>query len=362
MTEEMTQEETKNSDKDSKLVKPADRPGKNNNNRNRFAGIILFLIIITIGGIAGYYYWNYLNTRISTDDAYVRGHIHMISSRIDGTVRDIYVKDNAKVKKDDLLVKLDPDEYEVKVEKAKASLAVSRQEINRRYAAVATAKSRIELSKAKLELAKIELERQKTLFEKAIVAREKYDLALTNYNVAVAQVRADEDELKQELALVSPDKNEAIIREKIADLKKAELDLEYTSIYSPADGFITRKSVEVGNRLSEGQPVFAVVTLKDTWVEANFKEIQVEKIKPGMKTEIEIDTFPGKKFKGRVESIMAGTGGAFAILPPENATGNWVKVVQRIPVKIIIDKGEDPNNILRVGMSCIITIPLPKKN
>ncbi|KKQ78441.1 MAG: Secretion protein HlyD family protein [Parcubacteria group bacterium GW2011_GWC2_38_7] len=355
MTEEMTQEETKNSDKDSKPVKPADRPGKNNNNRNRLTGIILFLIILTIGGFAGYYYWNYLSTHITTDDAYVRGHIYMISSRVKGTVREIYVKDNAKVKKDDLLVKLDPDEYTVKVEKAKASLAVASQEINRRYAAVATAKSRLELSKAKLELAKIELERQKTLFEKAIVAREKYDLASTNYNVAVAQVRANEDELKQALALVS-------IREKNADLKKAELDLEYTSIYSPADGYITRKSVEVGNRLSEGQPVFAVVTLKDTWIEANFKEIQVEKIKPGMKTEIEIDTFPGKKFKGHVESIMAGTGGAFAILPPENATGNWVKVVQRIPVKIIIDKGEDPNDILRVGMSCIITIPLPEKN
>ncbi|OGP64770.1 MAG: hypothetical protein A3K22_00085 [Deltaproteobacteria bacterium RBG_16_42_7] len=358
----MTQEETKNSDKNSEPEKPGAAPKKNNNNRNRLAGIILLLIIITIGGIAGYYYWNYLRTHITTDDAYVRGHIHMISSRIKGTVKEVYVKDNAKVKKGDLLVKIDPDEYAVKVEKAKASLAVSRQEINRRYAAVATAKSRLQLAKAKLERAKIELERQKTLFEKAIVAREKYDLASTNYNVAVSQVRANEDELKQALALVSPDKNEAIIREKNADLKKAELDLEYTSIYSPADGYITRKSVEGGNRLSEGQPIFAVVPLHDIWVEANFKEIQIEKIKPGMKTEIEIDTFPGKKFEGRVESIMAGTGGAFAILPPENATGNWVKVVQRIPVKIIIDKGEDPNDILRVGMSCIITIPLPEKN
>ena len=362
MTEGMTQEETKNSDKNSEPEKPGAAPKKNNNNRNRLAGIILLLIIITIGGIAGYYYWNYLRTHITTDDAYVRGHIHMISSRIKGTVKEVYVKDNAKVKKGDLLVKIDPDEYAVKVEKAKASLAVSRQEINRRYAAVATAKSRLQLAKSKLELAKIELERAKTLFEKAVVAREKYDLAITNYDVAVSQVRANEDELKQALALVSPDKNEAIIREKNADLKKAELDLEYTSIYSPADGYITRKSVEGGNRLSEGQPIFAVVPLHDIWVEANFKEIQIEKIKPGMETEIEVDTFPGKKFKGNVESIMAGTGGAFAILPPENATGNWVKVVQRIPVKIIIDKGEDPNDILRVGMSCIITIPLPEKN
>ena len=331
---------------------------KNNNSRNRMTGIILLLIICIICGIAGYFYWKYLSTNIITDNAYIKGHMHMVSSKIDGTVKEVYIKENMKVKVGDLLVKIDPSDFETTVEKAKASLELAKQEVKRRYAAVEAAKANVELSRANLALSKINLERAKTLFEKGVSPKEKYDEALTNHLVASAKLKADEEDLKEKQAVVSPENDEALIREKAAQLSQEELNLEYTSIYAPAEGFITRKNIEVGNRVSEGQPLFAIVPLDDIWIEANFKEIQIEKIKPGMKAKIEIDTFPDKKFSGYVESIMAGTGGAFSILPPENATGNWVKVVQRIPVKIVFDKGQHPNNIFRVGMSCVVSIPL----
>lgn len=331
---------------------------KNNNSRNRITGLTLLIIICIVGGIAAYFYWKYLSSNIITDNAYVKGHMHMVSPRINGTVKEVYVKENMKVKSGDLLVKIDPSDFEATVEKAKASLEIAKQEIKRRYAAVEAAKANIELSKAKLELARINLERAKSLFEKGVTSKEKYDEALTNHLVAAAKLKADEEDLKEKEAVVSPENDEALIREKAAQLSQEELNLEYTSIYSPADGFITRKNIEVGNRVSPGQPLFAVVPLYDIWIEANFKETQIQKIKPGMKATIEVDTFIGKKFSGYVESIMAGTGGAFSILPSENATGNWVKVVQRIPVKIVFDKGQNPNNIFRVGMSCVVTIPL----
>jgi len=331
---------------------------KSNNKRNRLAGIAVLIFLCIIGGTAGYYYWKYLSTHIITDNAYVRGHMHMVSSRINGIVKEVYVRDNMKVNRGDLLIKIDPADFEVKVEEAKASLELAKQEIKRRYAAVEAAKANIELSKAKLELARIDIHRAKSLLEKGVVSKEIYDNALTKYRIAIAQVKSDEEDLKQRKALISPGDEEALIREKTAQLEKEKLNLEYTSIYSPVEGYITRKSVEEGNWISPGQPLFAIVPLNDIWIEANFKETQVEKIKPGMKALIEVDTFPKKRFSGKVESIMAGTGGAFSILPPENATGNWVKVVQRIPVKIVLDKGHNQSRILRIGMSCVVTIPL----
>jgi len=352
----MSEESKLTENKTEKDKKPASR--NNNNGGRKITGIIILLIILTAGGTAGYYYWKYLSTNIITDNAYVKGHLFTISSRIDGTVKEIYVRDNMPVKQGDILVKIDPADYEVTIEKNRAALEVAKQEIKRRYAAVESAKAQIEYSKSKLELSKIELNRAKTLYEKAVYPKEKYDLAQTNYNVAVAQVKADEENLKQAEAMVSKDNDEAIIREKAAELRQSELDYEYTSIYSPADGYITKKSVETGNRISEGQPLFAIIPLNDVWIEANFKENQVEKLKPGMKADIEVDTFPDMKFSGHIESIMAGTGGAFSLLPPENATGNWVKVVQRIPVKILLDKDQNADHILRVGMSCNIIVPL----
>jgi membrane fusion protein (multidrug efflux system) len=134
----------------------------------------------------------------------------------------------------------------------------------------------------------------------------------------------------------------------------------YTKIYAPSDGYITKKNVEVGNQVQAGQPLMALVPLKDVWIVANYKETQLTSVRPGQKVQIKVDMYPGKTFSGVVDSIMAGTGSVFSLFPPENATGNYVKVVQRIPVKIILEKATDPEHILRVGMSVQPTIAVRK--
>ena len=148
----------------------------------------------------------------------------------------------------------------------------------------------------------------------------------------------------------------SVVREKEAKLDAAELNYGYTKIYAPADGYISKRSVEIGNQIQAGQPLMAVVPLDNIYVAANYKETQLGKIKPGQKVKIKVDTYSGKVFKGKVDSIMAGTGSVFSLFPPENATGNYVKVVQRVPVKIVFDKDTDPGHILRIGMSVVPTV------
>jgi len=142
-----------------------------------------------------------------------------------------------------------------------------------------------------------------------------------------------------------------LILQRQAQLEQATLNLEYTDVHAPVKGYITRKSAEVGNKVQPAQPLMSLVPLEDVWIEANYKETQLKRVKVGQPVEIDVDTYPGTKFKGRVQSIMAGTGAVFSLFPPENATGNFVKVVQRIPVKIVLDPTTDPNHVLRVGMS-----------
>jgi len=147
-----------------------------------------------------------------------------------------------------------------------------------------------------------------------------------------------------------------LVKQGEAVLDSARLNFGYTKIYAPTDGYVTKKSVEVGNQIQPGQPLMAVVPLNDIYVTANYKETQLEKVRPGQKVDITVDTYPGKVFKGKVDSIMAGTGSVFSLFPPENATGNYVKVVQRIPVKIVFDQDTDPQHVLRMGMSVEPTV------
>ena len=174
-----------------------------------------------------------------------------------------------------------------------------------------------------------------------------------------AGVKAAAEELHRTQAALGSAAQGAIhplIQKREAELEQAKLDLSYTDINSPASGYVTRKSVELGNRIQPGQPMMSVVPLDDIWVVANYKETQLENVRAGQPVEITVDTYPGLKLMGRVESIMAGTGAAFSLFPPENATGTFVKVVQRIPVKILLEEDPGPEHVLRVGMSVVTTI------
>jgi membrane fusion protein (multidrug efflux system) len=358
------------------------KQGKPNRRRKKVVAFILFPAIIIIGAVTLYFYLGYKETHISTDDAFVDGRVHAIASKIPGTVSTIHVKDNQFVKKGDLLLEIDSTDYEVKVKEARAGLETERaklpeirdrvdtvkKQLNEIIASLEAARANLELQKANLELAKVDLQRAEFLLKKEAIPKQQYDNSKNKYEVAVAQVKAAQDQVKQveasletQRALIKQTESglppqEAQIRQRDAVLKGTELNLRYTRIYAPADGYIAKRTVEIGNQIQPGQALTAVVPLDDIWITANYKETQLEKVKQGQKVKIKVDTYPGKGFYGKVDSVMAGTGAVFSLFPPENATGNYVKIVQRIPVKITLDKGTDPSHILRVGMSVVPTV------
>jgi len=251
-------------------------------------------------------------THVTTDDAYITGRIHSIAPKIPGTVKAVRIEDNQAIKKGSTLVEIDPVDYELKVRRKEAALNVRQ---------------------ATFEQALRDKKRAEALYKNAVFSKERFENAVTAYKLAWAELKAAKEELKI-----------------------ARRDLEYTNITSPTDGYVTNKSVEEGNQVQPGQPLLAVVALDDIWVIANYKETQLKNVRPGQRVQIKVDTYPGQIFEGKVDSIMAGTGAAFSLFPPENALGNYVKVVQRIPVKIVFKNPADPKHPLRIGMSCIPVI------
>jgi membrane fusion protein (multidrug efflux system) len=277
-----------------------------NGQKKKKAFMIVGLVVI-VGLTLGYFYNNYRKTHVSTDDAFIDGNIHTISARVKGNVKAVSVTDNQRVKQGDVLVEIDAADYRSKAAAARANL---------------------ELQRAKLRLAESDRKRAKALYEQDASSTERYDRAVSTYEIALAQVKLAEEQLRQ-----------------------AQLNLSYTKVVAPADGYVTRKSVQTGNQVEAGQPLMAIVDLDSLYVVANYKETDMERIRPGQEVEMTVDSFPGKEFKGKVDSIMAGTGVSFSLFPAENATGNYVKVVQRIPVKIVFQEGSDKEHLLRIGMS-----------
>jgi membrane fusion protein (multidrug efflux system) len=356
------------------------------NGRRKKIAIVFFALLFIVGIGAVLFYMEYQKTHISTDDAFVSGRVHVIASKVYGTVQAVHFDDNKPVKKGDLLVEIDPADQNVKVresgamveaEKSKLVETRDRVEVAGRQLAeagyrLASARANLNLQVSNLGQAELDLKRAEKLIRKEVISQDRMDRTKTAYDVALARVETAREQLKQ--AEASLETQKALIRQaksslaaqssmvgrSEAALKAEMLKQGYTKLYAPADGLITRKSVEVGNQIQPGQPLMAVVPLDDTWIVANYKETQLAGVRPGQKVRISVDTYSGKSFEGVVDSIMAGTGSAFSLFPPENATGNYVKIVQRIPVKIVLRKGADPDHILRVGMSVVPTILVEK--
>jgi membrane fusion protein (multidrug efflux system) len=337
--------------------------------------VLAVAIVIIVGGF--YTYQHYRNTHISTEDAYVTGRIHTIASKVPGTVKNLLAQDNQYVKEKDKLLEIDDQDYSVKVresestvgaEKARFQEISSRAEVARKQLVelnfrVESVKANLKLQTVNLKQSEIDLKRMERLFAKKIIADEQYEKAKTAYDGNLALVEAAKEQLSQAQAALDTQaalikqmeaaqtSQKSSVKQKQETLEADRLKKSYTIIYAPSSGYVTKKSVEEGNQIQAGQPLMAVVELGDVWIIANYKETQLERVKLGQKVVIGVDSYPGKKFSGKVESIMAGTGAAFSLFPPENATGNYVKVVQRVPVKIVLDPGTDPNKLLRVGMS-----------
>jgi membrane fusion protein (multidrug efflux system) len=325
----------------------------------RRALFVVVVIVLLAAIFPAIRYYHYFNTHVSTDDAYVDGTVGLVSSRIQGTVVKVYVEDNWHVKSGDPLVQLDPTDYQVRVNEAQALLARARQTVDQLYAQVEAGQSGLKLAESQLTMARIDYDRAKQLRAQGVVSSEYYDQATTGLRVALATEALAKHQLMQAEAALGPNTvdheryDRAIVKQAQAALQLAKLNLSYTTIKAPFDGIVTRKSVHVGHRVEVGQPLMALVPMRGLYITANYKETQLTDVRVGQPAEIEADIY-----RGHVDSISMGTGAAFALLPPENATGNWVKVVQRVPVKIVLDHPEPPDKPLRMGLSIEVSIDI----
>jgi len=369
--------------------------------------------------VLGLGYYLYVRGQVSTDDAFIDGHIHPITPRVSGYVNTVPVEDNQLVAAGDVLVVLDPTDYKVALAKAKADLAAAESQLtalelgvplqlSQTGSKVTAAKAQLESEqrsfdkagkerdaavhfvaqvKAQVDQDKLDYDRTSQLRRKNVVAQSDLD-SIENKRRGheaeqqVAQsvveaasrrldsIAADIKRLQADIDLAALGTDQAAIQDRQAaaqrakvtlareQVRQAELNLSYTKIVAPVAGRVTKKQIEAGRLVSPGQPLMSVVPLAqdELWVTANYKETQLKNVHPGQKVTVEVDTYPGRELTGTVESIMAGTGSVFSLFPTENASGNYVKIVQRIPVKIVLDKESGALPALRLGMSVVPTI------
>lgn len=314
------------------------------------AGVILFFILFGLHAFITSLSYQ------STDDAFVEGRFVQIAPKVSGQVISLKVDDNDYVKEGDLLLEIDPSDFENKVKElesalkeAKANKNVSTSDIDKSSANLADANKN-------LEFAQKDFERYSKLRDNGLCTKQEYDSAETKYKQALEKQNATQAMLKSTKS--KDDATGANIDKIEAQLAQAKLDLSYTKIYAPQDGYISARSVEMGNYVNKAQPLMSVVSPK-IWIVANFKETQVGKMKKGQPVTIKIDTYPNKKFKGKVDSIQLASGAKASLFPPENAVGSYIKVVQRIPVKIVFDEDVSDYTIAP-GMSVVPKVKIKK--
>lgn len=393
------------------------------------AGLGLGAVVAGLGGLR---WWQYTSAHQSTDDAYVASNVHPVSSRVNGTVAQVLVNDNQQVQAGQVLVKLDPRDYQNQVQQAQAALAAAKQQaetartqiafaaqnaqgtttqaqgdisnaeaaianaqaqVNEAQAGVPAAQAQVAQANANLQKAQADFTRFSTLYQQGAVSREQLDTARNAYQVAQAQQNAAQQQVNQAQAKLAQAQQQvakaqaqlttsqgglqqaqatgvqtqvnrnkyqealAAVTQAQAKLKDAQLQLSYTVISAPTAGVVGNKHAEVGQRVQPGTPLMAIVD-NQNWVVANFKETQLGKMHPGQPVEIKLDAFPNHPFAGHVDSFSPASGAQFALLPPDNATGNFTKVVQRIPVKVVFEPQSIQGYESRItpGMSADVSV------
>jgi membrane fusion protein (multidrug efflux system) len=391
---------------------------------------LLIGVVLVVVLAAGVWAWTAAG-RESTDDAQVDARVTQIAARVPGTVARVAVNDNQLVEAGTVLVELDPRDYQVAVDKARAELAdaeatalaarstipiasttassdvttargavmqaqsgvvAAEKEIEAARARLITAQARLREAEANAAKATRDVERLRGLLAKDEISQQQFDTTAASADALkagvdsarsqiaeaeagirvaesrLAQARAGEDQAHAELqtAQTGPSQvaatrarassAEARVMQARANLAQAELNLQYAAVKAPARGIVSKKGVNTGQVVQSGQPLLALVQIDDVWVTANFKETQLKNMRPGQRATIDVDAFGGREFKGKVDSLAGATGARFSLLPPENATGNFVKVVQRVPVKILLEPGQDPEHLLKPGMSVTPTV------
>jgi membrane fusion protein (multidrug efflux system) len=383
------------------------RPSRTQSSGFRIAAVIAVLVLLVVGVFAYRYFTSYE----STDDAQVDGHVNSVSARITGHVIKLNVQDNQYVAAGTVLVEIDPADYQVAYDRAKADfedaqaaavaagvnvpitsvnttsqVSSTEADVNSARAGIQVARQQFEAAKAQLQEAEAnnvkaqnDLVRYKQLVDKQEISQQQYDQAIAAAKASAAGVeaaRATADAAQQQVTqaqgkLVQAQANQnyadtapkqmqvtraraasalAQAQRKKADLDQAALNLQYTKIIAPVNGIVSNRTVEVGQNVAPGQELMKDINLDDIWITANFKETQLREMKVGQRATIDVDA-NGRSYNAKVDSFAAGSGALFSLLPPENATGNYVKVVQRFPVKIVLDSGSNSDHQLRPGMS-----------
>jgi membrane fusion protein, multidrug efflux system len=383
------------------------RPPRTKSPEFRVAVVIAAIVLLVVG----FFIYRYVTSYESTDDAQVDGHINSISARVSGHVIKLDVQDNQYVQAGTVLVEIDPADYQVTYDRAKADfesaeasavaagvdvpitsvnttsqLEAAQADVANARAGIAAAKQQFEAAQAQVQQAdsnnwkaQHDLERYRQLVEKQEISQQQFDQAVSTAEATaagLAAARASADAARQQVTqaqgkLVQSEANyryantapkqmqisrakadsaRADMLRKKADLDQARLNLEYTKIVAPVNGVVSNRTVEVGQNVSPGQELMKVINLDDIWITANYKETQLRDMKVGQPVTVEVDA-NGRKYNGKVDSIAGASGARFSLLPPENATGNYVKVVQRLPLKIVLNPGENKDHQLRPGMS-----------
>jgi membrane fusion protein (multidrug efflux system) len=315
------------------------------------------VVVLMLGAAGAYAWWRHTAMWVTTDNAYVAGHIHQVSARVTGTVQEVLVDDHQAVKEGDLLARLDPRDYEVKLSQAEAQVAQARAQGLQAAAQVAQAEAEISRREAQAGKARRDLERARALApgSAGVISRQELDAVQTEADGSEAALRA----ARSALVAAQANATAAAAQEQaaLANRQEAALQLSYTEIRAPATGKVGKKNLEVGHRVQPGQALLALVQAR-VWVTANLKETQLARLKAGQAAVVQVDAFPGRPVSGTVESVSSASGSQFALLPPDNATGNFTRIVQRVPVKVRLDAAELESNglVLVPGMSTQVKI------
>jgi len=336
--------------------------------RGRLKLHILILLAVLLVAAAFVPRFLYILSHESTEDAYLTGTIVPVSAEVKGRVSRVCIEDNQMVAAGELLFEIDPQDYRLALQGKRMALATRQAELGKVKAAIEEANKKVAESRAALaetlvreKFAVRDKDRYESLIDSGAVSKQQYDSTHTQWQIAEAARRAAETavagaEAAAKTLAAEKSVQQSRIEEAIKEVRLAELDLSRTEVRAPMAGRLTRRNVDVGKYVAVGQPLLAIVDTQNVWIAANYKESQIGNIRPGQPADITIDAYPGLTLRGHVDSLQAGTGAVFSLLPPENATGNFVKIVQRLPVKIVIDSPPDPAHPLLPGLSVVPSI------
>jgi membrane fusion protein (multidrug efflux system) len=331
--------------------------------RSRQLKVFAALLLLAIIGAVAFYCFHFLAPYASTDDAFIEGYVTMISSRVPGQISRLLVRDNQEVKAADVLAEIDPRDFETALSRARADRAVARSQLDQARAQVKASEAKAQQAQALVMAAEAEAQRaaddlkRYQSVESRAVSKSQSDLAQAQSRATTASLEAARSQARaaQSEVLLSEAGVEAAnasIQQAAAKVQQAELNLSYTKIIAPRSGRVTARTVQLGNYVQPGQMLLTLVP-KEVWVVANFKETKLTYLRPGQPVQLRVDAYPERKFRGRVDSLQAGTGARFSLLPPENAVGNYVKVVQRVPVKIVFAEPLPAELDIAPGMSVV---------